>query len=43
LWVEALLAVIGLGVLAGGGIIVIDAVIIRKLRRDRQRTREEDK
>jgi hypothetical protein len=40
--VDALLAVIGLGVLAGGGIIGIDAVIIRKLRRDRRRSREDD-
>jgi hypothetical protein len=40
--VAALLAVIGLGVIAGGGIIVIDALIIRKLRRDGQRSMEDD-
>jgi hypothetical protein len=40
--VDALLAAIGLGVIAGGGIIVVDALIIRKLRRDRQRSREVD-
>jgi hypothetical protein len=31
---EALLVVIGLGLIAGGSIVVIDSLIIRRLRRD---------
>lgn len=33
---EGLLAVIGLGLLAGGAIVIIDSLILRRIRRQRQ-------
>ena len=30
---ESIIAIIGLGVLAGGGIIIVDALLVRKIRR----------
>jgi hypothetical protein len=39
---EALLVVIGLGLLAGGSIVVIDSLIIRRLRRGAPPDRDQD-
>jgi hypothetical protein len=38
---DALVAVIGLGILAGGAIVIIDSVILRRIRRQRQEERDD--
>jgi hypothetical protein len=40
---DALLVVIGLGVLAGGSILVIDSLIIRRLRRSRNQNDQDER